>query len=79
MNSSVSGLCWISHPLLISGILQDQCVYFQSGILHHFMAPSTGYQLREPPTEPQLATEGKGRKGQCKGEFDFILPVFAKL
>lgn len=79
MNSSVSGLCCISLTRLSSGVLQDQCVYFRSGILHHFMAPSTGYQLCEPPTEPQLATEGKGRKGQCKGEFDFIFLAFAKL
>lgn len=62
VDSSISGPCWISLTQLGSGTLQDQCVHFWSGILDHFMAPSTGCQLCEPPTEPQRETEGKGRK-----------------
>ena len=67
MDTSVSGLCWISFTELSSGILQDQCVYFWSGFLHHFMAPSTGYQLCEPPTEPQRLLTGNRRKGKRWG------------
>lgn len=49
-----------------SGILQDQCVCFWSSILYHLMAPSTGYQLCEPPTEPQSVLTSNRRKGKRK-------------
>lgn len=50
-----------------SGILQDQCVCFWSSILHHhIMAPLTGYQLCEPPPEPQRVLTSNRRKGKRK-------------
>lgn len=67
MDSSVSDLCWIFLTQSSSGILQDQCVYSWSGILHHLMAPSTGYQLCEPPTEPQSVLTSNRRKRKGKG------------
>lgn len=73
MDSSVSGLSWISFTQLSSGLLQDQCVYSWSGILHHFMAPSTGYQLCEPPSEPQSTLTRNRRKGKGKGSIKEIL------
>lgn len=50
-----------------SGILQDPCVCFWSSILHHHItAPSTGYQLCEPPPEPQRVLTSNRRKGKRK-------------